>query len=69
MFGSEQESGCSHGADALSKTGTSTQSQRKLPWLSMSGLHLSDRTTSLAVLAGKVFLCIAGMFTVYHVVN
>jgi hypothetical protein len=43
--------------------------QQKLPWLSTSGLRLSERTSLLAVQAGKLFLLVASAFTLYHVVN
>ena len=69
MFGSERNSGQHRRSDSLPGLQQRDGWQQKVPWLSISGLRLSERTASLAVQAGKLFILVASVFTVYHVVN
>ncbi len=69
MFGSERDSGQYQRSDSLTGLHQRSGWQQRVPWLGMSGLRLSERTASLAVQAGKLFLLVASVFTVYHVVN
>ncbi len=69
MFGSERDSDACRRSESLSGTNQRGVWQQKLPWLSTSGLRLSERTSLLAVQAGKLFLLVASAFTLYHVVN
>lgn len=71
MFGSDRESGNDRPADDRDASVESGRRSRSwVQWLTLSSINITDnRMTSLAVQAGKVFLLVGTLLTVYHVVN